>query len=62
LADAKTTKEIIDLRIKYGGSPKELYKHLEARKDADLQRARDQVSNTNLEVSYPTYDLGSLIL
>lgn len=36
LADAKTAKETIDLRIKYGGNPLELYKHLEARKDTDL--------------------------
>jgi hypothetical protein len=52
LADAKTTKEIIGLRIKYGGNPTELYQHLETRKDADLQKARDQVRNTHLEVSH----------
>lgn len=50
LADAKTTKEIIDLRINYGSDQKELYKHLEARNDTDLQKARDQVRNTHLEV------------
>jgi hypothetical protein len=50
LTDAKTTEEIIDLRIKYGGNPKDLYKHLEARKYTDLQKARDQVRNTHLEV------------
>lgn len=50
LADAKTTKEIIDLRIKYGGDKTELYKHLEARKDTALQKARDEVRNTHLEV------------
>ena len=49
LADAKTTREIIDLRIKYGNNPEELYKHLEARKDTTLQKARDQVRNTHLE-------------
>ncbi|TGO57646.1 hypothetical protein BCON_0063g00030 [Botryotinia convoluta] len=49
LADAKTTKEIIDLRIKYGGDKAELYKHLEARKDTALQKARDEVRNTHLE-------------
>ena len=52
LADAKTTREIIDLRIKYGGDQKELYKHLEARKDTELQKGRDQVRNTHLEVSF----------
>ena len=49
LADAKTTKEIIDLRIKYGGNQPELYKRLEARKDTDLQKFRDSVRNTHLE-------------
>ena len=53
LADAKTTEEIIDLRIKYGGNPKELYKHLEMRRDTDLRKARDQVRNTHLEVHGP---------
>jgi hypothetical protein len=49
LADAKTTKEIIDLRINYGGDQKELYKRLEARPDTDLQKFRDSVRNTHLE-------------
>lgn len=50
LADAKTTREIIDLRINYGANQPELYQHLEARKDTALQKARDQVRNTHLEV------------
>ena len=49
LADAKTTKEIIGLRINYGNDQKELYKHLEARPDTDLQKFRDSVRNTHLE-------------
>ncbi|KAI9753252.1 MAG: cell division control protein [Chaenotheca gracillima] len=49
LADAKTTREIIDLRIKYGSNQPELYKHLEARKDTELQKARDSVHNTHME-------------
>ena len=49
LADAKTTKEIIDLRMKYGGDKKELYKRLEARPDTDLQKFRDTVRNTHME-------------
>ena len=49
LADAKTTKEIINLRINYGGDQKQLYNHLDAREDTDLQKARDQVRNTHLE-------------
>lgn len=55
LADAKTTRDIIDLRIKYGNDPKELYKHLEARKDTALQKGRDQVRNTHLEVCFCQY-------
>ena len=46
LADAKTTKEIIDLRINYGANKPELYKRLEARNDTDLQKFRDSVRNT----------------
>lgn len=49
LANAKTTREIIDLRIKYGSNQPELYKHLEARDDTDLQKYRDKVRNTHLE-------------
>lgn len=37
-ADAKTTREIIDLRIKYGNNQLELYKHLEQSPDTDLQK------------------------
>jgi hypothetical protein len=33
LANARVTREIIDLRIKYGNNQPELYKHLEARND-----------------------------
>lgn len=49
LATAKVSREIIDLRIKYGNDPKELYKHLGARDDMELQTARDKVRNTHLE-------------
>lgn len=49
LADAHTTRDIIDLRIKYGNDQPELYKRLEARKDTDLQKFRDTVRNTHLE-------------
>jgi len=49
LANAKVTREIIDLRIKYGNDQPELYKHLEARDDTDLQKFRDSVRNTHLE-------------
>ncbi|CZS98672.1 uncharacterized protein RAG0_07299 [Rhynchosporium agropyri] len=49
LADAKTTKEVFELRTKYSDDKKELYKHLEARNDTDLQKARDQVPKKHLE-------------
>ena len=66
LADAKTTREIIDLRIKYGGNPAELYKHLEARKDTDLQKARDKVHNSHLEsinqYSQTAYRFGDYVM
>lgn len=48
LADAKTTKEIANLRITHGGDPKKLYQCLEARHDAELQKSRDQVPNVHL--------------
>jgi hypothetical protein len=49
LANARVTREIIDLRIKCGNNQPELYKRLEARNDTDLQKFRDQVRNTHLE-------------
>lgn len=49
LATAKVTREIIDLRIKYGGDPKVLQEHLAKRDDTELQRGRDQVRQTHLE-------------
>ncbi|KAL2405017.1 hypothetical protein ABEF95_001280 [Exophiala dermatitidis] len=49
LADAKTTREIIDLRVKFGNNQPELYKQLDARQDTELQKARDAVRNTHLE-------------
>ncbi|KAL9108816.1 MAG: hypothetical protein Q9227_006473 [Pyrenula ochraceoflavens] len=49
LADAKTTREIIYLRSKYGPGTPEIYSHLEKRADCPLQKARDQVRNTHLE-------------
>ncbi|KAL2073184.1 hypothetical protein VTL71DRAFT_10508 [Oculimacula yallundae] len=60
LADAKTTKEIFELRLKYGGDKKELYKHYEARNDTDLQKSRDQVPNKHLEVR--TYRFGDYVI
>ena len=49
LADAKTTRGIIGLRIKYASDKKELYKHFEKRPDTELQKARDGVRNIHPE-------------
>ena len=49
LADAKTTREIIGLRIAHGADEKSLHKELDARPDKELQSARYQVRNTHLE-------------
>ena len=49
LADAKTTKGTTNLRTKYDGDHKGLYKNLEAREDTELQKAKDQVRVTHLE-------------
>ncbi|KAF2662167.1 heme-dependent catalase [Lophiostoma macrostomum CBS 122681] len=66
LANAKTTKDIIDLRIKYGGNPKELYDHLEKRDDTELQKARDQVRVTHVEstrqYSQTAYRFGNYVV
>ncbi|OJD36038.1 heme-dependent catalase [Diplodia corticola] len=66
LADAKTTRDIINLRIKYGNDQSELYKHLEARKDTDLQKGRDAVRNTHLEstrqYSQTAYRFGDFVI
>ncbi|KAI9715987.1 MAG: hypothetical protein M1812_005621 [Candelaria pacifica] len=51
LADAKTTREIIELRAKYANDKEGLYRELKSRKDAELQQARDQVPNMHLESS-----------
>lgn len=48
LADAKTTWEILGLRVKYGMGTEELQKQLGKRKDTELQKARDKVYNTHL--------------
>ena len=65
LADAKTTREIIGLRMKYGQDKNELYKQLEARKDTELQKARDSVRNTHLEstrqYSQTSYRFGTYV-
>ncbi|TKA52456.1 hypothetical protein B0A49_11025, partial [Cryomyces minteri] len=66
LATAKVTKEIIDLRINYGGDQKELYKRLEKRPDTDLQKYRDTVRNTHLEstrqYSQTAYRFGDYVI
>jgi hypothetical protein len=65
-ATVRVTREIIDLRIKYGNNQPELYKHLEARPDTDLQKFRDQVHNTHMEstrqYSQTAYRFGDYVM
>ncbi|KAI0146730.1 catalase-like domain-containing protein [Pestalotiopsis sp. NC0098] len=49
LADAKTTREIIGLRIRYADDKAALCEQLRRRPDEALQTARDRVRNTHLE-------------
>ncbi|KAM0544654.1 hypothetical protein ACHAPJ_011715 [Fusarium lateritium] len=66
LADAKTTKEILDLRLKYGYNTKEQHEKLEARSDTELQEARNQVPNKHLEsttfYSQTAYRFGDYVI
>jgi len=66
LANARVTREIIDLRIKCGNNQPELYKRVEARNDTDLQKFRDQVRNTHLEstrqYSQTAYRFGDYVM
>lgn len=51
LKDAKTTREIVELRLKHGYPAKRdtLYQALDKRPDGELQKARDNLKNTHLE-------------
>lgn len=49
LADAKTTKEIIGLRMQNSDNEVKLHACLRARKDTELQEARYKVPNKHLE-------------
>lgn len=51
LADARTTRDILTLRSKFGNNQDQLYKELDARPDTDLQKYRDTVRNTHLEAT-----------
>ncbi|KAF9880345.1 hypothetical protein CkaCkLH20_02299 [Colletotrichum karsti] len=66
LADAKTTKEIFQLRAKYGNDKDELYKQLKSRPDAELQMARDKLRNCHLEstrqYSQTAYRFGDYVM
>lgn len=66
LADAKTTREIIGLRIRYADDKAALCEQLRRRPDEALQTARDQVRNTHLEstryYSQTAYRFGDYII
>ncbi|KAI1765286.1 catalase-like domain-containing protein [Hypoxylon sp. FL1150] len=66
LADAKTTKEILGIRLMHNGDKSELYKHLEERPDYELQVSRDNVANRHLEsmrwYSQSAYRFGDYVM
>ncbi|KAI0175992.1 catalase-like domain-containing protein [Hypoxylon sp. FL1284] len=66
LADAKTTREILGIRLMYGDNKEELYKHLEERPDYELQVSRDKVNNKHLEsmrwYSQTAYRFGDYVM
>ncbi|GAB7344933.1 hypothetical protein MBLNU457_3367t1 [Dothideomycetes sp. NU457] len=66
LADAKTTREIIGLRMQHGADEKALHKDLDARPDKELQSARYKVRNTHLEstrqYSQTAYRFGDYVM
>lgn len=66
LADAKTTREILGLRLMYGGDKPELYNQLKERPDRELQLSRDKVANKHLEsmrwYSQSAYRFGDYVM
>ncbi|KAI2618353.1 catalase-like domain-containing protein [Hypoxylon sp. NC1633] len=66
LADAKTTREILCIRLRYGNDKSEMYKRLEERSDYDLQVSRDKVPNKHLEstrwYSQSAYRFGDYVM
>ncbi|KAF5589470.1 catalase [Fusarium pseudocircinatum] len=66
LADTETTKEIFDLRLKYGYNTKEQGEKIEQRSDKELQQARNQVPNQHLEsitfYSQTAYRFGDYVI
>ena len=66
LADAKTTREIFDLRLKYGVDTPELMEQLKKRSDSELQLARYQLPSTHLvsqrQYSQTAYRFGDYVM
>ncbi|KAI1259279.1 catalase-like domain-containing protein [Xylariaceae sp. FL1019] len=66
LADARTTREIVSLRLQYGDEKEKLYKALHQREDSDLQTARDKVPNLHLAsltwYSQSAYRFGDFVI
>lgn len=66
LADAKTAREILEMRLTYGHDKPELYKHLKERQDSRLQLSRDNVPNYHLEslqwYSQSPYRFGNFVM
>ncbi|KAI1390101.1 catalase-like domain-containing protein [Hypoxylon trugodes] len=66
LADTKTTREILDIRLMCGGDERELRDQLKKRSDYELQVSRDQVPNKHLEsmrwYSQSAYRFGNYVM
>lgn len=65
LSDAKTSYEIIDLRIKYGHDPALLSQHLAKRNDTKLQEGRNHLPNVHaagmIQWSQSAYRFGNYV-
>ncbi|KAF3055807.1 putative catalase protein [Daldinia childiae] len=66
LADAKTTREVLGIRLMYDHDKAEMYKRLKERPDYELQVSRDKAPNTHLEsmrwYSQTAYRFGDYIM
>ncbi|KAI8960764.1 catalase-like domain-containing protein [Daldinia sp. FL1419] len=66
LADAKTTREILGIRLLYDSDTKEVYRQLKERPDYELQKSRDKAPNKHLEsmrwYSQTAYRFGDYVM
>ncbi|OTA98477.1 hypothetical protein M426DRAFT_109669 [Hypoxylon sp. CI-4A] len=66
LADAKTTREILSIRLTCSDDKQEMYERLGQRPDSELQLSRDRVANKHLEstrwYSQTAYRFGDYVM